>query len=60
MRLANAMAATLSGFDRINGAKCLDLQTGNDSFRFKASSAAAAKKKTEASHAMTPAMTRNP
>ena len=37
-----------------NGGQWLALETGNDSFRFKASSAAARKKK-EATHALTPA-----
>ena len=39
---------------RTNGGQWLALETGNDSFRFKASSAAARKKK-EATHALTPA-----
>ena len=34
--------------------RCHILETGNDSFRFKASSAAAGRKKKEASHALTP------
>ena len=34
--------------------RCHILETGNDSFRFKASSAAAAKKRKETSHALTP------
>ena len=33
--------------------RCHILKTGNDSFRFKASSAAAAKKKKEANHVLT-------
>ena len=39
---------------RTNGGQWLALETGNDSFRFKASSATAKKKK-EAAHALTPA-----
>lgn len=35
--------------------RCHILETGNDSFRFKASSAAAARKKKETNHALTPA-----
>jgi DNA replication protein DnaC len=35
--------------------RCHILETGNDSFRFKASSAAAVRKKEEPSHALTPA-----
>jgi hypothetical protein len=35
--------------------RCHILQTGNDRFRFKASPAAAARKKKETSHALTPA-----
>ncbi len=35
--------------------RCHILETGNDSFRFKASSAAAARKKKEVTHALTPA-----
>ena len=40
---------------RTNGGQWLALETGNDSFRFKASSAAATRKKNEITHAMTPA-----
>jgi hypothetical protein len=39
----------------ISGGQWLDLETGNDSFRFKASSAAAARKKKETTHVLTPA-----
>ncbi len=35
--------------------RCHILETGNDSFRFKASSAAAIRKKKEVTHALTPA-----
>ena len=35
--------------------RCHILETGNDSFRFKASSAAAAREKKEVTHALTPA-----
>ena len=35
--------------------RCHILETGNDSFRFKASSAAATKKSKEVTHALTPA-----
>jgi len=35
--------------------RCHILETGNDSFRFKASSAAAARKKKETTHSLTPA-----
>jgi len=35
--------------------RCHILETGNDSFRFKASSAAAARKKKEAANLLTPA-----
>jgi DNA replication protein DnaC len=34
--------------------RCHILETGNDSFRFKATSAAAARKKKDANHALTP------
>ncbi len=40
---------------RTNGGHWLALETGNDSFRFKASSAAAARKKKETTHVLTPA-----
>ena len=39
---------------RTNGGQWLALETGNDSFRFKARSAAAIRKKKEVSHALTP------
>ena len=39
---------------RTNGGQWLALQTGNDSFRLKASSAADIRKKKEVSHAVTP------
>jgi hypothetical protein len=35
--------------------RCHILETGNDSFRFKASSAAVARKKKETTHVLTPA-----
>jgi hypothetical protein len=34
--------------------RCHNLETGNDSFRFKTSSAAAARNKKEVSHTLTP------
>jgi len=40
---------------RTNGGQWLSLETGNDSFRFKASSAAAAQKKKKGNHALTKA-----
>jgi hypothetical protein len=39
----------------INGGQWLDLETGNDSFRFKASSAAATRRKKKTTHVLTPA-----
>ena len=40
--------------------RCHILETGNDSFRFKASSAATARKKEGVKHALDPRLTRNP
>jgi hypothetical protein len=39
----------------INGGRWLDLETGNDSFRFKASSAVATRKRKEATQPLTQA-----
>ena len=45
---------TTALFDRLTH-RCHILETGNDSFRFKASSAAAARKRKEPSNVLTPA-----